>query len=354
MKELWHSLWQRLTDTRLMRRVTDALLHARCRRHLAALDRLQPDRRQTRILLGLVHEARSTPFGRDHDFARVRSADDFRRLVPLRTPAQPLSLPSSPALASAQRAALLTALALVRRTKPQADLCMGSMVLPDEAASALARTGTVTCLSGSVSSLLKRMAEAKRQARRDRVMEVWPDLTAVLWSRRPTDPPADLLREEVGSDVQLLETVSRFGAPVAVEDPETGLLRWLPDHGIYFEFVATAESQPQRLTFDRVEAGVDYELVLSSPAGLWACRTGDVVRFERRDVPLFRITGVSAEEKYTVTLPRAEEALPQDTPHAALGTPHAIQPPHRRSDGIPAGRPEMFVHNPWSVPADRG
>ncbi len=354
MKELWHSLWHRMTDTRLIRRATDALAHARCRRHLAALDRLQPERRQTRILLGLIHAAKSTPFGRAHDFARIRNADDFGRLVPLSSPELANGTCAS-GLEPAQRAALHTALALVRRTKPQADLCKGSMLFLDEAASTVARSAagtTVTCLSGSVSSLLKTMAEAKRCARRDRVTEIWPDLTAVLWSRRPNDPSADLLRAEVGDGVVLLETVSRFGAPVAVEDPDTGLLRWLPDHGVYFEFVPTAESQPQRLTFDRVEAGVDYELVLSSPAGSWACRTGDVVRFERRDVPLFHLSAVRAEEKFTLTLPRVEE--PPGTPHSALRTPHFTKAPHPRNGGIPAAPPKMFVHSPWSVPADRG
>ena len=41
---------------------------------------------QKRTLLGLVHKAHTTRFGRDHDFRRIRDIQDFRRLVPLRTP----------------------------------------------------------------------------------------------------------------------------------------------------------------------------------------------------------------------------------------------------------------------------
>jgi hypothetical protein len=416
-----------MTDTRLVRRVADALLAARCRRHLAGLDRLDPARAQTRILLGLLHRARATPFGRGHDFARIRSADDFRRLVPLRTldelwqthgrldgatwpgPARqllacdtgaesPRFLPLTPALEAAHRAANQTAMGLVQRVRPGAGFCSGSVVFLGEALSAarlaegkgdvpappsarhlpwLARPYAVaeatvaavaraaartaaTCLSGSVSALLKLLAEVKRFARRERVAEVWPGLEAVLWSRKPSDPPSALLREEVGGAV-LLESVSRCGSPVAVEDPETGLLRWLPDHGVFFEFVPAEEAgepQPTRLTFDRVETNVDHELVLTSPAGLWACRLGETVRFERREPPLFRFTEVRSQESgvrsQEMGTPGPESSVP-GTEHQAPVTLHApTQPPHRRSDGIPAARLEMFVRNPWSAPADRG
>jgi hypothetical protein len=43
---------------------------------------------QARILRGLVHRAQATRFGREHDFRRIRSHDDFRRLVRLRTLAE--------------------------------------------------------------------------------------------------------------------------------------------------------------------------------------------------------------------------------------------------------------------------
>ena len=129
----------------------------------------------------------------------------------------------------------------------------------------------VTCLSGSVPALLKVLAEVKRHARRDRIAEVWPNLTAILWSRKPSDPAADLLRDEVGPQVVRLEVATRLGMPVGVEDPESGLLRWLPDHGVYFEFIPEGDDG-RRLTFAQVQTGVAYELVLTSPAGLWACR----------------------------------------------------------------------------------
>jgi hypothetical protein len=399
----------------------NALLRAGCRRHLAALDRIQADRAQTGALLGLIHRARSTPFGRDHDFARMRTPGDFRRLVPLRTldelwqrhgrldgmswpgTARQLVpcrdhgdgpqrfLPLSSALQAAHRAANQMALALVQEARPQAAICSGSVVflretlsaarlaegklevaasltarhLPwpvrpyavsgatlSDVARAAARTN-LTCLGGPVSALLKLLAEVKRCARRDSIADVWPNLTAVVWSRKPADPPASLLRAEVGDQVLRLEIATRLDSPVAVEDPQSGLLRSLPGHGVYYEFVPTTDTN-RRLSLDQVETGVAYELVLTSPAGLWACRTGETVCFESRTPPLFRFVGVCSQEKAISTTQSASEpAVP--TPNSELRTPNSpIQPPHRRSAGIPAAPPGTPAHSSWLTPADRG
>src|SRR5215469_10203552 len=83
----WEALSQWLVGSRLVRRLTDTLFRGRARRHVAVLDHLDAGRAQLRTLRGLVHRAHTTRFGRDHDFRRIRSAEDFRRLVPLRTTA---------------------------------------------------------------------------------------------------------------------------------------------------------------------------------------------------------------------------------------------------------------------------
>jgi hypothetical protein len=68
-----------------MRGVVNAGFHAYARRRVAALARADPVAVQRRTLLGLLGTARSTRFGRDHGFARIRSVADFQAAVPLRT-----------------------------------------------------------------------------------------------------------------------------------------------------------------------------------------------------------------------------------------------------------------------------
>ncbi|WP_291967265.1 GH3 auxin-responsive promoter family protein [Maribacter sp.] len=62
---------------------------------------------------------------------------------------------------------------------------------------------------------------------------------------------------------------------------ENGMLLLL-DAGIYYEFVRSDkffDEQPKRLTLKDVEVGVDYVMIISTNAGLWAYNLGDTIRF---------------------------------------------------------------------------
>src|SRR5205085_11537764 len=88
MKDLVRSALQWLADTRLARCVVDTRCRGKASQRVTDLDHQSVARCQTKTLLGLVHKAHTTRFGREHDFRRIRNARDFRRLVPLRTPAE--------------------------------------------------------------------------------------------------------------------------------------------------------------------------------------------------------------------------------------------------------------------------
>ncbi|MDE0333916.1 MAG: GH3 auxin-responsive promoter family protein [Defluviicoccus sp.] len=60
------------------------LLRLYARRRLGHLARTDPPAVQRGVLSSLVRRARGTRFGRDHEFAAVRSLDDYRSRVPLR------------------------------------------------------------------------------------------------------------------------------------------------------------------------------------------------------------------------------------------------------------------------------
>ena len=172
-----------LTDVRWARGVVDTLFRGRARRRFAELDHQSIARSQNRAMLGLVCRAGTTRFGRDHDFRRIRDAADFRRLVPLRTPAElwreywqpafpnlggatwpvPINyvavsasnqpgafpyVPFSPALWAAHQAAAMTALAFVMHSRPQSRLCAGRLLLLDSGAmlTPLSNLETAECL----------------------------------------------------------------------------------------------------------------------------------------------------------------------------------------------------------------
>ncbi|GEM_PF-3162419 len=344
-----------ITNSSLVRRTAEVVWTAASRRHLARLDRLAPARCQKRILLGLVHRAQATHFGRDHDFRRIRSIADYRRLVPLYSRAElwreywqlghedkfraatvreRLSNPSLTVavrgLSSCHRSALHTALALAAHLRPRTRLLSGALLflteegpsnrtehaLLSERLPALIRPYTVPCteieaerfahlpvtgLIGPAERLLLLLEQIKQVRGKRWVRDVWPQLSVLLYTRRPSDGPASQLRAEAGEDVLSLEMVGRAEGPIAVEDPRHGLFRLLVDHGVYFEFVPPEPpldpppferdlrgGRCPRLGIEEIELGVPYELALTSPAGLWACRLGHVICFERRQPPLVR------------------------------------------------------------------
>jgi hypothetical protein len=317
-----------------------------CRRHLARFDRADGCRRQYCTLLGLVHNARRTPFGVEHDFARIRSLDDFRRLVPPRTAAELERFPVPPVSANAdaaRRSALTTALALVARERPHARLFDGTtlllgddVTLPDEPGRVLPRMvqpfanvrGRVTCLIGSADRLVRYLEVCRAD---DRVTPA-----ALLYTPSP-GVSLEQLKRRLNPSMLVMELAFRPEAAIAIEEPRHGLHRLLTDHGVFFEFVpaeARHSLTPPRVSLDRVDTGAAYELVVSAPGGWWACRTGVGVRFEHRDPSLLRFV--------PLPVPAALPIAP-----AAATTPIPARLPHPRTSGIPAALPESFVHTPW-------
>lgn len=428
MKSLFRNTLQWLADSRLGRCLADALLKAKARRRLAELDQQSFDRCQKRTLLGLIHRARSTRFGREHDFRRIRSAEDFQRLVPLRTPAElwreywqpafpdfsgatwpgPIPylavsasassgqfpyIPFSPEMWAAQQTAALTALAFMMHARPKARFCAGRVFLLGggttladlgdikklETLETLAirklpaalqpyafSTGTVgnragldeqllaslagrsalqpvTSIAGTAERLLAFFAHARRLTGHSQITEIWPQLAAVLYASSESFAARRQLVEELAGDAPLLiEMLVRPEGAIALEDPRYGFLRLIPDHGCYFEFVPMddlGKSRPSRCSLSKARTGVPYALALSSPAGVWSCLIGCVIKFERLDPPLFHLV----EGELLRSLPAPLQA-PRHT--ATIPLPPA-QPPHRRSVGRPVVLQGRSSRNAW-------
>lgn len=71
-------------------------------------------------------------------------------------------------------------------------------------------------------------------------------------------------------------------------------LRLIADNGLFFEFVPLGElgaPTPRRHTVASIETGLDYAVVVSSCAGLWAYVMGDTVKFVERRHPRLLVTG---------------------------------------------------------------
>jgi GH3 auxin-responsive promoter len=371
-------------SSRPIRKAMDAGFRWYARHRREEIDRQSIAETQQETLLRLVRQARHTRFGREHDFAGIRTIEDYQERVPLRDyeaiwqeywqpefpslnnvtwpgsyPYFALSsgtttggtkyIPVTRAMLRSNERAALTALAWFQGVCPQATLFSGRMFflggstdlqpagttarrsaslqgdlsgIVAKEAPALARSFTfppvevsllgdwerkldllarqsielpITAITGVPSWLLALFDRVRRISGRDRLSEIWPTLQLIVHGGTKFDPYRNLFRELLGSEkVRCLETYPASEGFVAAEDPRYGMLRLIPDHGVFYEFVPVNElsaSDPIRHTAAEVVPGVQYAVVLTTCAGLWSYVLGDTVCFESRDPPLLRFTG---------------------------------------------------------------
>lgn len=97
------------------------------------------------------------------------------------------------------------------------------------------------------------------------------------------EPYRAKFEQMIGRRVDSIELFPASEGFFAFQDKqkEKGMLLLL-DAGIFYEFVKADEffdENPKRLTINEVELGVNYALIISTNAGLWAYNIGDTVMF---------------------------------------------------------------------------
>ena len=132
---------------------------------------------------------------------------------------------------------------------------------------------------------------------------VWPNLECLIHGGVPVGPYLEELRTHIGPSVNFHEVYPASEGFIATQDAESALgLRLMTDVGLFFEFLPLKDYQPDNLQnlgertvpLAGVRAGVDYVLVLSTPAGLTRYVIGDVVRFISTDIPRLVYVGRTA------------------------------------------------------------
>jgi len=158
----------------------------------------------------------------------------------------------------------------------------------------------ITAVSGVPSWMLTLFQKVKETTGKKSLIEVWPELKLIIHGGTKFDSFRNTFKAEIGSDdVKFCEVYPCSEGFIATEDPRYNLLRIVPDHDIFFEFVPMeyfAEGmlktdRPTRHTLANVETGVVYAVVITNCSGVWSYLVGDTVSFESRNPPLIRFTG---------------------------------------------------------------
>lgn len=116
-----------------------------------------------------------------------------------------------------------------------------------------------------------------------KVGELFPNFNVMVQGGVNFEPYKAKLFESIGRKPDVIELFPASEGFFAFQDSQTepGLLL-NTNSGIFFEFVPAGEifnENPTRLQLKDVELGVNYALIISSNAGLWAYNIGDTVKF---------------------------------------------------------------------------
>lgn len=370
-----------LIGNKLARKCADAGFGCYARRRTANLDQFSAADVQRDTLLRLVRFAQHTRFGREHDFAGIRTVADYQERAPLRdyeafwtgywqqnypnlqditwpgqipyfalssgtTSGTTKYIPVSREMMASNQKAALTSLAWFRTAHPGIPLFTGrlfflggstdlqelgkeSSILAGDLSGIVARESPaimgpytyppldvallkdweekltvlaeqslklpITMISGVPSWLLVLFDRLQQISGKKHIAEIWPALRLVIHGGTSFEPYQSMFRQVIGSDdVHFLETYPASEGFVAAEDHRHKMLRLIPDHNVFFEFVPAHElgkSRPTRHTLAEVVPGIQYAVVLTTCAGLWSYVIGDTICFASKDPPLLRFTG---------------------------------------------------------------
>ncbi len=115
------------------------------------------------------------------------------------------------------------------------------------------------------------------------IKEIFPNFSLFIYGGVNYDPYRSKFEKSIGGKVDSLELFPASEGFFAFqnEQHDKGLLL-MTNSGIFFEFIPAEEyfnPSPTRFKLADVKLGVNYALIISTNAGLWAYSIGDTVRF---------------------------------------------------------------------------
>lgn len=127
------------------------------------------------------------------------------------------------------------------------------------------------------------------------VKDIFSDFKVFAYGGVNYEPYRAKIEELVGFAIDSVETYPASEGFIAYQDTqkEQGLLLNI-NGGLFYEFVKAEDAftnNPERIMLQDVELGVNYALVLSTNAGLWAYNIGDTVKFVSKNPYRILVTG---------------------------------------------------------------
>ena len=115
------------------------------------------------------------------------------------------------------------------------------------------------------------------------ISEIFPDYELFVYGGVNFEPYRKKFESLVGKQLDSIETYPSSEGFVAFQDikGDAGMLLNV-NGGVFFEFVLAGkihDENPERMELKDVEIGIEYAIILTNNAGLWASILGDVIEF---------------------------------------------------------------------------
>lgn len=140
----------------------------------------------------------------------------------------------------------------------------------------------MTVISG-IPAWVQMYFEKLQQKGNKKVGEIFKNFNLFIYGGVNFEPYRAKFENLIGRKVDSIELFPASEGFFAYQDSqkEIGMLLLL-NSGIFYEFIKADDfftENPKRLTIGEVELGVNYALIISTNAGLWAYNIGDTVQF---------------------------------------------------------------------------
>lgn len=176
------------------------------------------------------------------------------------------------------------------------------------------------------------------------VSEIFKNFSLFVYGGVNYEPYRQKFEKLIGKKVDSIELYPASEGFIAYQNSqkEEGMLLLL-NSGIFYEFVKVNEffdTNAKRYTIENVELGVNYAIILSTNAGLWAYNIGDTVEFTSLHPFKIKVTGrikhyISAFGEHVIAK-EVETALQNiSKKHQTLITEFTVAPQINPKQGLP-------------------
>ena len=201
----------------------------------------------------------------------------------------------------------------------------------------------MTVISG-IPSWVQMYFEKLEQRTSKKVGEIFKNFNLFIFGGVNYEPYRAKFENLIGRKVDSIELYPASEGFFAFQDSqiERGMLLQL-NSGIFYEFVRADEfldKNPKRITIKDVEIGVNYVMIISSNAGLWAYNIGDTVEFTSTNPYRVIVSGrikhfISAFGEHVIGK-EVEQAMKEATENTTISVSEfTVAPQINPDEGLP-------------------